>query len=130
MDVRVCHAPPLRGTLSVPPDKAICHRAVLAAAVASGETVIHPWPSAEDCQRTLSVIQALGVMVRSEGDTVRIQGSGHEGCQAPSGPIFCGESGTTFRLAAGLLAGQPFTSTLSDSRKHRIAAVFNRNVTN
>ncbi|MBI1992595.1 MAG: 3-phosphoshikimate 1-carboxyvinyltransferase, partial [Candidatus Omnitrophica bacterium] len=45
--------PPLRGTLSLPPDKAICHRAVLAAALGIGTTEIHPWPLADDCQRTL-----------------------------------------------------------------------------
>ena len=104
---------PLRGTLTVPPDKAICHRAVLLAAAAEGETDIRPWPSAEDCQRTLHLVQQLGVSVAASPEAARIRGAGPEGLRAPGPDLFCGESGTTLRLAAGLLAGQPFSARLT-----------------
>jgi len=112
---------PLRGTVTVPADKAICHRAVLAAAIASGETTIEPWPSADDCQRTLAVVQALGISVTKSGETMLIRGRGKDGLRPAAQPVFCGESGTTLRLAAGLAAGQPFSTTLSagPSLSHR-----------
>ncbi len=111
MHATIHHADTLRGTLTLPPDKAICHRAVLAAALASGNTEISPWPSADDCQHTLALIQGLGVTVRRVADRLQIMGQGR--VNPPAQELFCGESGTTFRLAAGLLAGQPFTSRLS-----------------
>lgn len=113
MDAIIHPASPLTGTLRVPPDKAICHRAVLLGAVAEGRTVIRPWPSADDCQRTLAVVEALGVPVRRQADAVELTGVGLQGLRAPSGGLCCGESGTTLRLSAGLLAGQPFTATLT-----------------
>ena len=113
MDGVISHSPSLQGTLTVPPDKAVAHRAMLLAALATGETEIRPWPEADDCQRTLHVVQQLGVSVTRSAGTLRITGRGLEGIRAPSGELFCGESGTTFRLAAGLLAGQPFTARLS-----------------
>lgn len=113
MDVVIHPAPPLRGRVSVPPDKAICHRAVLAAALASGTTTIRPWPEADDCQRTLALVERLGVRCERIGETVVIAGAGADGVQAPTEPLDCGESGTTLRLAAGLLAGWPFTSQLT-----------------
>ncbi len=101
MDVIIRHASsPLQGTLTAPPDKAICHRAVLMAALAKGETVIRPWPTADDCQRTLELMQALGVSVSRSGSTVRIRGVEGE-MRAPTQDLFCGESGTTLRIARG-----------------------------
>ena len=113
MDTIIHHTEALQGTLSVPPDKAICHRAVFIAALAEGETGIRPWPEAEDCQRTLELVQALGVRVRRSSEAVTIQGRGLGGFRAPTQDLFCGESGTTLRLAAGLLAGQSFVSRLT-----------------
>jgi len=113
MDAILTRAPALQGTLTVPPDKAICHRVTLLAAVAEGVTEIRPWPTADDCQRTASLIEALGAQPVRASDSLRIVGTGSAGLAAPSAPIFCGESGTTLRLAAGLLAGQPFVTTLT-----------------
>lgn len=113
MDAVLQHATPLHGTLRVPPDKAIGHRAVVAASLAHGTTEIRSWPSAEDCQQTLRVVQALGVSVRTSSDTVWIEGRGGEPFPAPDGELFCGESGTTLRLVAGVLAAQPITARLS-----------------
>jgi 3-phosphoshikimate 1-carboxyvinyltransferase len=103
----------LRGRLTVPPDKAVCHRAVLVGAVAQGPTEIAPWPQADDCQQTLQLVRELGLNVSRSAHRVRLQGVGMDGLRAPSRELFCGESGTTLRLAAGLLAGQPFDSTLT-----------------
>lgn len=113
MDAHISHASSFHGTLTVPPDKAICHRAVLVAAVAKGRTRIAPWPSAEDCQQTLALIEGLGVVVERHPNDIYLNGSGLSGLRASPQPLSCGESGTTLRLAAGLLAGQPFASTLS-----------------
>ncbi|MBI2104243.1 MAG: 3-phosphoshikimate 1-carboxyvinyltransferase [Candidatus Omnitrophica bacterium] len=113
MDAIVTPAQPLRGTLTVPPDKAICHRAVLLAAAAEGETDIRPWPSADDCQRTLHLVQQLGASVAVSPEAVRIRGVGEAGLREPQANLSCGESGTTLRLAAGLLAGQPFAARLT-----------------
>ena len=113
MDIHIEHSRPFHGALRVPPDKSICQRAVLLAALAEGETEIRPWPSADDCQRTLQVIQELGLFVRATSGAVWVRGGGADGLHAPAQPVSCGESGTTFRLTAGVLAGQPFTSDLS-----------------
>jgi len=113
MDATVHHAAPLTGTLSVPPDKSICHRAVLVASVSGGETEIRPWPSADDCQRTLELVRGLGVAVKRDKDAVRLCGFADGVARPPAAELFCGESGTTLRLAAGLLAGQPFASRFS-----------------
>lgn len=112
MDALISTTHALRGRLSVPADKSIVHRAVLLAAVATGTTTIRPWPSGDDCQRTVQLIERLGVVVHRADGAVTITGRGHEGLQAPQAPLECGESGTTLRLAAGLLAGQPFRSEL------------------
>ncbi len=113
MDATIQHADSLHGTLTIPPDKAICHRGVLVAALATGATELRPWPSADDCQRTLKLIRSLGVSVERRGDAVRIDGRGLKGLGPSAQDLACGESGTTFRLAAGVLAGQPFTSRLT-----------------
>ncbi len=113
MDAIIAQASVLRGTLSVPPDKAISHRAVLLAALAEGPTRLTPWPAADDCQRTLQVVQGLGVTVERTPREVLITGKGLGGLRPPRHPLDCGESGTAVRLAAGILSGQPFLSTLS-----------------
>ena len=113
MDVLLHRAPPLKGALTVPPDKAICQRAVLVAALADGVTTIRPWPDADDCVRARELVRGLGAVVEAAGDGIRVVGRGRAGLRAPAGPLDCGESGTTLRLAAGLLAGCPFASTLA-----------------
>ena len=113
MDVSITGHSPVRGTVSVPADKAICHRAALLCAISRGTTEISPWASAEDCQRTLEIIGRLGVPVSVTDRGLRIEGVGLDGLRAPTALLDCGESGSTMRLACGLLAGQPFTATLA-----------------
>lgn len=112
MDAIIQHASALHGSVAVPPDKAICHRAVLAAALARGVTEIRPWPSADDCQRTLTLVEQLGVPVSRAAEGIRIEGVGLDGLKPPADELDCGDSGTTMRLGCGLLAGQSFTSRL------------------
>ena len=102
----------LHGVVTPPPDKAICHRLVLLAALADGVTDIAPWPAAEDCRRTLELVQRLGVAVERTGFGVQIRGR-PQGFAPADAALDCGASGTTLRLAAGVLAGQPFRSVLA-----------------
>ncbi len=115
METQIHGVSSLQGTLRVPPDKAICHRAVLASALAHGVTRIHPWSDADDCQWTLEVVKGLGVACKEPFEAVVIEGSGIAGLKPPQAELLCGESGTTLRLAAGVLASQPFRSQLSAS---------------
>jgi len=132
MDAVISRAQSLRGTVRVPPDKAITHRALLLSAVALGRTEIAPWSSAEDCEATLSVIRGLGVAARLDAACLRVEGVGLSGLRAPTGELRCGDSGTTMRLSAGVLAGQPFSSVLAAGRSlsrrpmQRIAEPLNR----
>lgn len=112
MDAIITHAETISGRLELPPDKSICHRAALLAAIADRPTTLSPWPDSDDCRRTLELIERLGVPVHREARQVVIGGRGMDGLRASETPLPCGESGTTFRLAAGVLAGQPWASTL------------------
>jgi 3-phosphoshikimate 1-carboxyvinyltransferase len=107
----------LRGRLRVPGDKSVSHRAAMLAALARGGTTIINFSSSVDCSSTLEVLRRLGVFVERDGATVRVEGAGgDEGgqrFQPPSLELDCGNSGTTMRLMAGVLAAQPFASVLT-----------------
>ena len=107
----------LRGRLRLPGDKSISHRAALLAALARGRSEITNFSTSADCASTLACLAALGVPIEREGTTVRVEGAGKsDGAtifDPPLAPLDCGNSGTTMRLLAGVLAGQPFTSTLT-----------------
>lgn len=111
--VTVQPARTLQGTCSVPPDKSLTHRAIMLASLAEGTSTIRQPLFAEDCERTLSAVQALGVGVERTAETLVIRGQGLQGFTAPAHPLDCGNSGTTMRLLAGLLAGQPMRTTLT-----------------
>jgi 3-phosphoshikimate 1-carboxyvinyltransferase len=98
----------LQGTVRVPGDKSISHRALMLGAIASGESAVRGLSEGADVQSTASCLRALGVDI--EGG--RIHGRGLRGLRAASGPLDCGNSGTTMRLLAGLLAAQEFESEL------------------
>jgi 3-phosphoshikimate 1-carboxyvinyltransferase len=108
--------------LSVPGDKSVSHRAAILAALAEGRTVITNYSSSADCSSTLEALRGLGVNVERDGSTIRVEGRRVDdgrridevqpSLQQPSAPLDCGNSGTTMRLLAGVLATQPFTSVL------------------
>jgi len=102
----------LRGTLRMPGDKSIAHRAVLLGAVASGETLVRGFTGGRDTLATVAACRALGIPIEAEGPDLRIRGRGWDGVRAPSASIDCANSGTTMRLLTGLLAGRAFTSRL------------------
>ncbi len=112
MDILISPATSLRGSAEVPADKAICHRAVLLSSLADGDTVITPWSTARDCERTRDAMRQLGVPIDPSEDGIRVRATGRAGLRQPAGPIDCGESGTTMRLLCGLLAGLPFKTQL------------------
>ena len=110
----------LRGTISVPGDKSISHRAVLLAALARGTSHIRHFLHGGDCEATVNAVHALGVEVeRPAPDQVIIHSPGPEGWQEPEDVIHCVNSGTTMRLLVGLLGAQPFTSVLTGSAQLR-----------
>ncbi len=105
----------LRGEVAVPGDKSISHRAAILNALASGEAVVQNFLAGDDCLSTLRVLGALGVetdLEEAEG-TLHIRGRGLDGLREPDDVLDCGNSGTTMRLMAGVLAGQPFLSVLT-----------------
>lgn len=105
-------APALAGTVVLPADKSIAHRAALLAALADGESEIVGYSDAADPQSTLACLRALGVPAEARDGSVLVQGHGPQGFQAPAAPLDCGNSGTTMRLLMGVLAGQRFSATL------------------
>lgn len=104
----------IAGTIRVPGDKSISHRALMLGAIAEGETVITGFLAGEDCLATLSALQTMDVHIEhDEPATVRVQGVGLRGLHAPQQVLDMGNSGTAMRLFAGLLAGQAFDSQLT-----------------
>src|SRR3954471_15050917 len=103
----------LRGRLTVPGDKSIAHRYALLAAVAEGRSTITHFAPGADCRSTLACLRGLGVEVtEGAGGTVTLLGRGFGQLRSPSAPLDAGNSGTTMRLLAGILAGHPFTATM------------------
>jgi 3-phosphoshikimate 1-carboxyvinyltransferase len=107
-------AGPLHGHIRVPGDKSISHRALLLSALADGTGHVSGFLPSGDCLATLTCLRALGVEVEThDATTLTVHGRGLRGLQAPTAPLNCVRSGTTMRFLAGLLAGQPFKSTLT-----------------
>ena len=104
---------PLRGSLRIPGDKSISHRAVMFAALADGVSTIDGFLEGEDTRATAAIFARMGVRIETPSASRRIvHGVGVDGLQAPDGPLDCGNAGTGMRLLAGLLAAQPFDSVL------------------
>jgi 3-phosphoshikimate 1-carboxyvinyltransferase len=104
----------LRGNLRVPGDKSISHRALMLGAIAEGTTDITGFSEGEDALRTLTVLRALGVAIDGpDSGHVVVHGRGCHGLSAPKRVLDVGNSGTSMRLLAGLLVGQPFASELT-----------------
>lgn len=100
----------LSGIVKVPGDKSISHRAVMLGAISQGITEIEGFLHAQDCLSTIRCVKDLGIEVELKGSLVVIEGRGLDGMQEPSGILDVGNSGTTIRLLAGILAGQAFTT--------------------
>src|SRR5207237_1117906 len=98
----------VRGTVSVPGDKSISHRAVILAALSNRMCTVENFLEAEDCLCTLEAFRALDVPIVRKKTSLQIQGMGLDKLKAPASRLWCGNSGTTTRLLMGVLTGQPF----------------------
>jgi len=103
----------VKGKISLPADKSIAHRAVILSALAVGKTRIENFPVNKDCLATISIFKRLGIKISRKLNTVEIIGKGLLGLSKPSNTVSILESGTTFRLLLGVLAGQNFTTRLT-----------------
>jgi 3-phosphoshikimate 1-carboxyvinyltransferase len=107
----------ISGTVQVPGDKSISHRAVMFAGLAEGVSRIRGFLPAEDTRRTVGLMRALGVEVHEDSPTdLRVAGEGLGGLSEPGDVIDAGNSGTTIRIGAGILAAQPFLSVVTGDR--------------
>ena len=100
----------LQGEVRVPGDKSVSHRALILGALAEGDTVVEGLSSGADVASTRTCLEALGVEIGATGASLSVRGRGLGGLKAASGPLDAGNSGTTMRLLAGVLAGHPFSS--------------------
>jgi 3-phosphoshikimate 1-carboxyvinyltransferase len=108
---------PLRGSLTPPGDKSVSHRALILSAMAHGTSRIRGLLASDDVAATRGAVQTLGARVLDiespEGTLVEVNGWGEKGPSSPAGSIDCGNSGTTVRLLAGVVAGWPVEVTFS-----------------
>ena len=118
----------LIGEVKVPGDKSISHRGVMLGAIAKGKTRLSHFLAGEDCLNTIRAFESMGIEIHmesslnedgSEDQTVLIQGKGLHGLGKPQYPIQAGNSGTTARLLAGILAGQGFSAILDGDQSLR-----------
>ncbi|MBE5942517.1 MAG: 3-phosphoshikimate 1-carboxyvinyltransferase [Lachnospiraceae bacterium] len=108
------HFDRLQGEVTVPGDKSISHRSIMLGSLAKGTTEVTGFLQGADCLSSISCFQKMGIDINNnpETNTVLIHGKGLHGLSAPSDILDVGNSGTTTRLMSGILAAQPFTSTV------------------
>jgi len=111
----------ISGAISMPGDKSISHRYAMIAALAEGVSEIENYSSSADCASTLNCLERLCVSVERRESAVKIHGAGLRGLKAGWRKLDAGNSGTTIRLLAGILAGQPLSATITgdDSLRRR-----------
>ena len=121
MNTTISRSNGLVGTVTVPGDKSISHRALMISALANGTSEIHGYLDAADPHSTLHCLRDLGVEIQIRDSIITVRGRGLRGLRAPSGILDAGNSGTTIRLLTGILAGQPFSTTITgdDSLRQR-----------
>jgi 3-phosphoshikimate 1-carboxyvinyltransferase len=112
-------AGPLQGTIAVPGDKSITHRAIILSALAEGDSAISAYCRGEDCLNTMRAFEAMGIQIEERPEQLLVRGKGLWGLTEPRQPLDCGNSGTGIRLLTGLLAGQDFFSTLTGDESIR-----------
>ncbi|SDH47165.1 3-phosphoshikimate 1-carboxyvinyltransferase [Pseudobutyrivibrio sp. 49] len=103
----------LKGEIKVPGDKSISHRGVMFGAISEGITELTGFLDGADCRSTIGCFKAMGIDISQDRDHVVIHGKGLHGLSEPQQVLDVGNSGTTTRLISGILAGQPFVSTLN-----------------
>ncbi|MDX5333069.1 MAG: 3-phosphoshikimate 1-carboxyvinyltransferase [Gammaproteobacteria bacterium] len=104
----------LQGRIRVPGDKSISHRSIMLGSLAEGVTEVSGFLQGEDCLATLNAFRSMGVQIEGPVDgNVTIHGVGLRGLKPPVGELYMGNSGTSMRLMAGLMAGQAFDVTMT-----------------
>ncbi len=101
----------LQGTVTIPADKSISHRAIMFSTLANGKSIIKNFSNGADPQSTLKIFKNLGIEFNLKNDYLEVSSNGK--LIAPTSPLNCDNSGTTMRLMSGILAGQKFNSTLT-----------------
>jgi 3-phosphoshikimate 1-carboxyvinyltransferase len=109
---RIAPAPRFRGQTRVPGDKSLSHRLAILAASAEGRSRFTGLGTGRDVRSTIGCLRALGVEIAGDGDRVEVVGRGAAGLRAADAALDCGNSGSTMRMLAGVLAGCPFRSVL------------------
>lgn len=113
MKIKIRPIKSLTGEVIVPGDKSISHRALMIGALASGTTRIKGLPVSDDCNYTAQAFREMGIDIKEERGITIVKGKGLHGLKKPADPLYVGNSGTTMRIMAGILAGQDFESTLT-----------------
>ena len=101
------------GTVTVPGDKSISHRAVMLGALADGITHITGFLRGADCLSTIDCFRKMGIEIEDNGSEIIVHGTGLNGLSKPSEMLYTGNSGTTTRLLCGILAGQSFDTDIT-----------------
>jgi 3-phosphoshikimate 1-carboxyvinyltransferase len=112
MQEQISPARAVSGAVLLPGDKSISHRYGMLAAIAEGASKISNYSAGADCQSTLACMRALGADIQSIDGVVHVIGRGLDGLHAPSAMLDAGNSGSTIRMLSGILAAQPFTTTI------------------
>ncbi len=110
----------LRGNITVSADKSITHRGLIIGAIAQGKTVLSGYSKSADCVSTMRCLVRLNIAIDISEVSVAVHGKGLCGLTEPEDILDCGNSGTTMRLLAGLMAGQDFFSVLSGEHSLRV----------
>jgi 3-phosphoshikimate 1-carboxyvinyltransferase len=115
---------PLRGTITVPGDKSVSHRAVMLGSLSNGKSTIRRWLPAGDPLATLQIFRQMGVTIRVQENSttswdLEIAGVGLDGLRQSEEPLDSRNAGTCMRLLAGIMAGQNFSSVLDGSEQLR-----------
>jgi 3-phosphoshikimate 1-carboxyvinyltransferase len=117
--VRLSPASGIHGRFLLPGDKSLSHRLAMLAAAATGPSRLSGFSTARDCASTLDCLGRVGVPWRLEEGALHVAGNGIDAWRAPDVPLDAGNSGSTVRMLAGLLAGRPFTTTLTGDESLR-----------
>lgn len=113
MGMKLVSATSISGTITLPGDKSISHRAALLASLAPGRSVITNYNTGADCLSTLRCLRELGARIGIDGTTVTLDGCGEQGFQLPSRDLDAGNSGSTMRMLAGILASKPLVCRIT-----------------
>jgi 3-phosphoshikimate 1-carboxyvinyltransferase len=112
MNRQISPATSVSGAIQLPGDKSISHRYAMLAGIAEGPTKISNYLTGADCQSTLACMRALGAPSEIKDGVLCIHGQGLDGLRAPSAALDAGNSGSTIRMLSGILAAQPFVTTI------------------